>query len=137
MSNPQVDSGIVELIRETNAAFTAGDASRWAACFADDGRNLLLNREALVGRAAILEFWEAAFARVDTSAWDPRIDTVEQHGDHAWAFTTYTERLRNREDGSRTLVRGRLVYILRRDDATGWRIRLLMNSHSHPMEPIP
>jgi hypothetical protein len=47
-----------------------------------------------------------------------------------------TERLRNREDGSRTLARGRLVSFLRRDAAGAWRIRLLINSHSHPMEPI-
>ncbi len=57
-------------------------------------------------------------------------------GDHAYAFRTYTERRRNRADGSRTLVRGRLVYFLQRNAAGDWGIRLIMNSHSQPMEPI-
>lgn len=33
---------------------------------------------------------------------------------------------------ARTLVRGRLVHFLRRAPHDGWRIRLLMNSQSHP-----
>jgi hypothetical protein len=32
---------------------------------------------------------------------------------------------------------GRLVWFLRRERTDGWRVRLLMNSHSRPMEPIP
>ncbi|MGI8999205.1 MAG: YybH family protein [Candidatus Limnocylindria bacterium] len=124
------------LLGEADAAFAAGDAERWADLFEEDGRMFLLHREALVGRAAIYEFWQDSSARVDTSDWNPVTDLVEVHGDHAYAFRTYLERLRNREDGSRTLVRGRLIYFLRRDPAAAWRIRLLMNSHSHPLEPI-
>ena len=41
-----------------------------------------------------------------------------------------------REDGSRTLVRGRLIHFLRRDPDGRWGITLLMNSHSHAMEPM-
>lgn len=137
MSSSAVDPGVLDLLREANAAFAAGDAERWAACFAEDGRAILLHRESLDGRAAIREFWRAAFARMDTSAWEPITELVDVHGDHAYTYGTYTERLRNREDGSRTLVRGRLVYFLRRDTDGTWRIRLIMNSHSHPMEPIP
>lgn len=131
------DAAVRALIAEADAAFATGDADRWAECFAADGRNLLLHREELAGREAIREHWRASFPRFDTSAWEPLVDTVDVHGDDAYAYTTYTERLLERATGERTLVRGRLVWFLRRMPGEGWRIRLLMNSHSHPMEPIP
>lgn len=125
------------LLRESDAAFAAGDADRWADCFADDGRVLLLHRAPIEGRPSIRSHWREWFARYDTSAWDPRTELVELHGDHAYAYGTYTERLVSRDDGSKTLVRGRLVHFLRREPDGTWRIRLIMNSHSHPMEPEP
>ena len=131
------DRAVRQLIAEADGAFPAGDADRWAACFTDDARVFLLHRDPLVGRREIFEFWEASSARFDTSAWEPEIDTIARHGDHAYAFTRYTERLLDRQDGTRTLVRGRLIYWMRREDPGDWRIHLLMNSHSHPMEPIP
>lgn len=134
--NP-AQQAVTDLLREADSAFAAGDADGWAALFDEDGRVYLLHREPLEGRAAIHEFWQASFARLDTSDWRPVTELVEVHGDHAYAFRTYTERLRHRDSGSRTLVRGRLVYFLRRNAAGAWRIRLIMNSHSHPMEPIP
>ena len=136
MSSSPAHQAVNALLLESDAAFAAGDAGRWAACFEEDGRALLLHREAVEGRAAIHEYWEPVFARLDTSDWNAATDLLELHGDHAYAFRTYTERLLNREDGSRTLVRGWLVYFMRRDGAGAWRIRLIMNSHSHPMEPI-
>ena len=136
MTPSPAHQAVNDFIHEADATFAAGHADRWAACFEDGGRVFLLHREVQEGRAAIGEFWEPFFARLDTSDWQPATDLLEVHGDHAYAFRTYTERLRKREDDSRTLVRGRLAYFLRRDAAGAWRIRLLMNSHSHPMEPI-
>ncbi len=128
---------IRELIAEADVAFATGDAERWAACFTEDAQLLLLHREALIGRPAILAHWRITSARFDTSAWEPAIELVEVSGEMAHAYTTYTERLLDRTDGSRTLVRGRLSYWFRREEKAGWHISLLMNSHSHPMEPIP
>ena len=136
MSGSPAHQAVNDLLHEADAAFAAGNADRWAACFEEDGRIFLLHREALEGRAAIHEFWRASSVRLDTSDWNTATDVLEVHGDHAYAFRTYTERLLNREDGNRTLVRGRLAYFLRCDASGAWRIRLLMNSHSHPTEPI-
>ena len=135
MSGESDRDDVAELLRASDAAFAAGDADAWASCFSEDGRMFLLHRDALDGPAAIREAWRGFFGRHDTSAWEPETDIVDVHGKHAYVFRTYTERLLSREDGARTLVRGRLVYFLRNDGA-GWRIRLLMNSHSRPMEPI-
>lgn len=129
------ERAVADLLSEADAAFAAGDADRWTACFEEDGRVWLLHLPALEGRAAIREYWQMMSERVDTSDWNPTTELVELLGDRAVAFRTYTERLRRLEDGSRTLVRGRLAVLMRRHP-DGWRIRVLMNSHSHPMEPI-
>jgi uncharacterized protein (TIGR02246 family) len=125
------------LIGEADAAFAAGDADRYTALFADDARLYMLHREPAIGREAIHARWASGFERFDTSAWEPSLEIVDVEGDVACAFETYTERLRERATGERTLVRGRLAYFLRRDSSGAWRITLLMNSHAYPMEPIP
>lgn len=133
--NPEAD--IRALITRADAAFAAGDADRYAALFAEDGIVLVLHSPPAEGREAIRSRWTDALARLDTSAWEPSVEFVEVQGDLAHAYTTYTERLVERATGTRILVRGRLAWFLRREADEGWRIRLLMNSHSHPMEPIP
>ena len=133
------DSGrirVTELLDRSHAAFAAGDADALAACFAEDARLFLLHNEAAEGRDAIREKWRPGFVRFDTSDWEPRLEVLDVSDDRAHAFSTYTERLRNREDGSRTLVRGRLAHFLRRGAPGEWEITLLMHSHSHPVEPI-
>jgi len=127
---------VAELLQAWHAAFAAGDADRFAALFTEDARLYMLHREPATGRDAIRERWASGFARFDTSAWEPHTELIEVHGDHAYAFGTYSERLLSREDGSRMLVRGRLVHFLRREQDGAWRVTLLMNSHSHPMQPI-
>jgi ketosteroid isomerase-like protein len=129
------EPGATALLDRFHAAFAAGDVGRCTTLFADDAKLCLLYREALDGRDAIRAWFEESFERVDTSAWEPRTELLEVHDDAAYAYGTYTERLRTRADDSRQLVRGRLVFFLRRSPE-GWRIRLLMNSHSHRMEPI-
>ena len=136
MTERTAGDAVTALLHEADDAFAAGDAERYAALFADDAHCLLLHREAIEGRTAIRDFWRGFFDRFDTSEWEPRLELVEAHEDRAYAFGTYTERLRSREDGSRRLVRGRLVHFLGRDGDDGWRIRLVMNSHSHPIEAL-
>jgi uncharacterized protein (TIGR02246 family) len=136
VTGPAERNAVTDLLDRSHAAFAAGDADGFAACFADDGQLYLLHREVAAGREAIGELWRELFGRFDTSDWEPRLGLLEVRDDRAHAFTTYTEHLRRRDDGSRTLVRGRLIHFLRRDPDGPWRILLLMNSHSHPMEPI-
>ena len=137
MTVGQDSEAITALLRASHAAFAAGDADRFAAHFTDDARLYLLHSEPALGREAIRERWRAGFERYDTSAWEPTTELTELHDGHAVVFSTYTERLVERGTGQRTLVRGRLVHWLARGTGGTWRITFLMNSHSHPMEPIP
>jgi uncharacterized protein (TIGR02246 family) len=137
VTNQASRDAVNERLGQFHSAFAAGDADWFAGSFAADGRLYLLHREPLEGRDAIRAHFTASFAQLDTSAWEPTTVLVELHERHAYAFGTYTERLLNRDDGSRKLVRGRLVHFLRRDEDGSWWITLAMNSHSHPLEPIP
>lgn len=134
MSEAAARQAIIGLIAEADGAFAAGDADRYADLFTDDGAFLLLHREPALGPDAIRARLADGFARFDTSDWSPSVELVETSGDLGHAFTTYTEHLVERGTGARTLVRGRLAWFLRRGPDGRWRIRLLMNSHSQPME---
>ena len=102
-----------------------------------DARLLLLHREAIVGRDAVEERWAGFFARFDTSAWATSPELVEVHTDRAYVLSTYTETLVPRGDGPRVAVNGRFVAFLRREQDGAWRIAMLMNSHTRPMEDLP
>ena len=129
--------GVLGLLRAHDAAFAKGDAHAYAALFSDDARLLLLHREPIIGRGAIEERWAGFFARFDTSAWDASPELVEIHGHRAYVFSTYTETLVPRGDGPRVAVDGRLVAFLRQESDGAWRIAMLMNSHTRPMEDLP
>ena len=131
------DHPVADLMRTFDTVFAAGDADGFAGLFCEDGQMLLLHSDPIVGRAAIAERWQVFFGRHDTSAWDARTELLEVHGDSAYILRTYQETLVPRGEGPRVLVRGRLVSFLRHEADSVWRISLLMNSHSHPMEPLP
>ena len=137
MTDDAAELAVRALLDRFHAAFAAGDAEGFGACFAEDGTVVLLHSEALVGRDAIVDAWRTLSARFDTSDWEPVTEFVDVDGDHGAAYSTYTERLLDRQDGSRRLVRGRLVHLFRAEPDGTWRIRLLMNSHSRPIEPLP
>jgi uncharacterized protein (TIGR02246 family) len=136
VTRAQDDEAIAALLRRFHDAFAAGDADSLAACFTEDARMHLLHSEPALGREAVRERWRGGFERFDTSDWTPVTELVELHGDRAFAFSTYTERLLDRRTGERTLVRGRIVHWMALEGDGAWRVTFLMNSHSHPMEPI-
>jgi len=131
-----LDHPVADLMRTFDTVFAAGDAEGFAALFGEDGQMLLLHSEPIVGRAAIAERWGVFFGRNDTSAWDARTELLEAHEDRAYVLRTYEETLVPRGEGPRIQVHGRLVAFLRRDADDGWRIAMLMNSHSRPMEEL-
>ena len=117
-------------------AFAAGDAAALSGFFATDGRLLLLHREPLEGRTAILGHWARFFADYDTAAWRTEHDSVDVHGDRAYTVSVYSETLVPRRAGPSRVVHGRLVRFLRRDADGAWRVTLAMNSHSRPVEEV-
>jgi uncharacterized protein (TIGR02246 family) len=114
--------------------FAAGDAAALAELFAVDARLLLLHREPLEGRPAILEHWTRLFADYDPGSWRAEHDIVEIHDDRAYALSLYSETLVDRRGGPSLDVLGRLILFLRRDPDHSWRVALAMNSHTRPVE---
>jgi uncharacterized protein (TIGR02246 family) len=119
-----------------DGAFAAGNAGALSEIFATDGRLLLLHREPLEGRPAILGHWARFFADYDTAAWRTEHDNVDVHGDRAYTVSVYSETLVPRRGGASRVVHGRLVRFLRRDADGAWRVTLAMNSHSRPVEEV-
>ena len=136
MTDAQDAEAIAALLRRFHDAFGAGDADALAECFTEDAQMQQLHSEPALGREAIRARWRGGFERLDTSDWTPITEFIELRVDRAFAFSTYTERLLDRWSGERTLVRGRLVHWMAREADGAWRVAFLMNSHSHPMEPI-
>lgn len=127
---------VLDVLAAMDAAFAGGDAKAFGDLFTDDGRLFLLYRDPIIGRSAVSSFWSDFFERYDTSAWRTDHGLVEVHGEHAYAFSTYTETLVPRRGGPSQLVVGRLVFFLRHVVPEGWRITLLMNSHARPVETL-
>jgi uncharacterized protein (TIGR02246 family) len=119
-----------------DASFAAGEAEQLAEMFAEDAQLLLLYTQPIMGRSAIRQRWAAFFARYDTSAWDVSYDVVTGRDDLAVSLGIYTETLLERATGQRTIMRGRVVYIWRRDQDGAWHITRALNSHSRPPEPL-
>jgi ketosteroid isomerase-like protein len=115
----------------------AVDADALAGFFAEDGALLLLYREPLEGPLAIRDNWARFFAEWDPGAWQAEHHLVEADGDRAHALSIYSETLVHRAGAAPSrVVRGRAAYFLRREPDGAWRITLLMNSHSRPVETI-
>ena len=72
---------------EFDRTFASGDAAAFAKLFAVDARLLLLHREPLEGRSAILEHWKRLFAEYDPAAWRAEHDVVEVHDDRDYALS--------------------------------------------------
>ena len=121
-------------LEEFDRTFASGDAAAFAELFAIDARLLLLHREPLEGRPAILEHWKRLFAEYDPAAWRAEHDVVEIHDDRAYVLSLYSETLVHRRGGPSLDVLGRLVLFLRRDPDRTWRVALAMNSHTRPVE---
>lgn len=87
--------------------------------------------------AAILSHWTRILAEYDPAAWHTEPRAVEVHGDHAYVLSAYSETLVSRGSGPNLLVRGRLVFFMRRDPGEPWRIAIVVNSHVRPVEQVP
>jgi uncharacterized protein (TIGR02246 family) len=128
---------VLAVLAEFDRCFASGDAEALSAMFTIDARLLLLHREAIEGRSAIIGHWTRLFGEYDPGAWRTEPQTVEVHGDNAYALSFYSETLVNRRGGPSLLVWGRLVFFIRRDPDNRWRMATVMNSHVRPVEQVP
>jgi uncharacterized protein (TIGR02246 family) len=128
---------VLAALAEFDRCFASGDAEALSEMFTVDAQLLLLHREATEGRGAILSHWTRLFGQYDPGAWRTEPQTVEVHGDHAYALSFYSETLVDRSGGVSLMVWGRLVFFMRRDPGGPWRMATVMNSHVRPVEQVP
>jgi uncharacterized protein (TIGR02246 family) len=135
------DMDSIDVVRaaldEFDRRFASGDASALTKTFTTDARLLLLHREPIEGRHAILSHWTRVFGEYDPGAWRTEPRTVEVHGDYAYALSDYSETLVSRSSGPSLRVLGRLVFFMRRDPDGHWLMATVLNSHVRPVEQVP
>ena len=130
--------GVIALLRAHDAAFAQGDAH--------GVRRPLLRRRATPPAAPRSHHRSGrrrgALGRLLRSLRHLRLGHVAGAGGGPrsiapMTLSTYTETLVPRGEGPRVAVNGRLVAFLRRESDGAWRIEMLMNSHTRPMEDLP
>ena len=117
-------------------AAQAGDATAFAAMFADDGELKFPNEPALVGPAAIQERTARDFAmpgfRINWEVSDWAIsgsaDLAVSRGNYEFGLTT---------PGGPITDRGRFVAVWERNDAGEWKVTTDMISSDVPMNAAP
>jgi ketosteroid isomerase-like protein len=118
-----------EAIDHFDRAFTHGRLDELLDAFAEDARFLVHEQEPLVGTEAIRGAFSAFFERFDTSAYDPRYEVIDVHGDSGYVLGSFTEVLRPRDGTPGTRVHGRVVQFWRQE-GDEWRIRILLTGRS-------
>ena len=76
-----------------------------------------------------------AFDGFDTSAYEPRYESIDVHGNRAYVLASFDELLRPRNGQPGILINGRAVHFWRSESDGTWRIVRLLTARSAPEEP--
>jgi uncharacterized protein (TIGR02246 family) len=125
-------SDLNEAIAAFDRAFSEGRLEEFLAFFDDDAHAHIHNQEALIGKEAIRSSFGPVFDGFDTSAYEPRYDTIDVHGDHGYVLATFDEALRPKDGEPGIRVRGRAVQFWRRQRDGAWRIVRLLTARRGP-----
>ncbi len=128
------DAQLQTSIEAFDRSFSEGRLNEFSAFFAGDAQLLIHLQEPVVGSGAIRDSFAEVFDGFDTSAYEPRYEFVEVHGDRAYVLLSFDEVLRPRDGTAGIRVRGRAVQFWRRDGRGTWRIVRLLTSRSAPDE---
>ena len=128
------DSQLQTAIEAFDRSFSEGRLDEFSAFFADEAEVLIHLQEPVVGGEAIRDSFAEVFDGFDTSAYEPRYEIVDVHGDRAYVLLAFDEVLRHRDGTAGIRVRGRAVQFWRRDGRGTWRIVRLLTSRSAPDE---
>jgi ketosteroid isomerase-like protein len=86
-------------------------------------------------KEAIRAHFDWIFDHFDTSAYAPRYDIIDVHGDQAYILASFDEVLRPKDGHPGIRIHGRAVHFWRRDPDGAWRVLRLLTARSAPEEP--
>lgn len=101
------------------AAFNAGDASRIAEHFSDDGLLMAPDSETLTGQSAVEGYYQAIFDEYETSL-DSYYEEVQVSGDLAYGRGIADVRLVQKTTGDTTYSRSKYLNILQKTETGEW-----------------
>jgi uncharacterized protein (TIGR02246 family) len=135
MTDQAVDPDLKATVDAFDRAFQEGRLDEFSSFFAEDAHLLIHQQETLVGRDAIRDSFAPVFDGFDTSAYEPRYDIIDVHGDRAYVLCSFEEVLRPKDGQPGIRIHGRAVHVWRRDRDGAWRIVRLLTARSAPEEP--
>jgi ketosteroid isomerase-like protein len=89
----------------------------------------------VIGKEAIRAHFDWVFDGFDTSAYAPRYEIIDVHGDRAYVLASFDEVLRPKDGQPGIRIHGRAVHFWRRERDGAWRILRLLTARSAPEEP--
>ena len=121
--NPDRNDKDVEQIEmmsaDRAAAFNAGDASRIAAHFSEDGLLMAPDSETLVGRDAVEAYYQSIFDEFETGL-DSYYEEVRVSGNLAYGRGIADVQLVHKTTGDTTYSRSKYLNILQKTETGGW-----------------
>ena len=123
----------LDKVREAHgAALNAGDASGWAAQFAEDGVQMPPNSPPNIGNAAIGS-WTHSFLSQFRVQFALAVHEVRVLGEWAFERGDYTISINPRAGGPAMQDNGKYITVYERKPADGWRMaRDIWNSSNPP-----
>ncbi|MBD0292519.1 MAG: nuclear transport factor 2 family protein [Jiangellaceae bacterium] len=115
-------------------SFLEGRLDEFSAFFADDAQLLIHEQETVIGKEAIRASFDLVFEGFDTSAYAPRHEIIDVHGDRAYVLASFDEVLRPKDGQPGIRIHGRAVHFWRRERDGAWRIVRLLTARSAPEE---
>jgi ketosteroid isomerase-like protein len=129
------DAELKETIEAFDQAFAEGRLDEFSAFFADDAQLLIHQQETVIAKEKIRASFGQVFDGFDTSAYEPRYEIIDVHGNRAYVLASFDEVLRPRNGHPGILIHGRAVQFWRRESDGAWRLVRLLTARSAPEEP--
>jgi len=105
------DDELKQAIDAFDRSFLEGRPVEFSAFFADDAQLLIHQQEAVIGKEAIRAYFGWVFDGFDTSAYAPRYDIIDVHGDRDYVLASFDEVLRPKDGQPGIRIRGRAVHL--------------------------
>jgi ketosteroid isomerase-like protein len=113
------DGELKKTIDAFDRAFSEGRLGEFLAFFADDAQLLIHQQETVIGKEAIRDSFGPVFEGFDTSAYQPRYEIINVHGNLAYVLASFDEALRPRDGQPGIRIHGRSVQFWRREERLG------------------
>jgi uncharacterized protein (TIGR02246 family) len=134
---PETDAAPIDAVRnQFQTAYNAGDAAAVAALYADDAVMQPDHHAAVVGKAAITQYYQDAFSQAAMNISITPGQT-ERMGNMAHEHGTFTVTVTPKAGGNAMTDQGNYLVILEQGADGVWKLAHDIDNSDHPPAPAP